>query len=62
MIKLQIYVAQFQNGNICGIIIIIMRIMEHHVILSLHNKDIKNIFKIWITILAWYGVDLIVLL
>ena len=28
----------------------------------LHNKDIKNIFKIWITIVAWYGVDLIVLL
>ena len=39
-----------------------MRIVEHHVILYLDNKDIKNIFKIWITILAWYGVDLIVLL
>ena len=23
---------------------------------------LKNIFKIWVTILAWYGVDLIVLL
>ena len=61
MIKLQIY-NKISNVNICGIIIIIMRIVEHHVILYLHNKDIKNIFKIWITILAWYGVDLIVLL